>query len=64
VACSSGKKVLGGGFDIETPSDVKIFGSEPSLGGNFRDDLWTALVQNEGSVSRQVTVTAICALPA
>jgi hypothetical protein len=62
VSCSTGKKVLGGGFDIETPDDVKVFSSEPSDGsGNVIDNGWNVFVHNTGSVTRQVTVTAICA---
>lgn len=61
--CSAGKKVLGGGFNIETPTDVKVFATEPSDGaGNYVTDRWSAIVQNTGSVTRQVTVNAICAL--
>jgi hypothetical protein len=63
VACSAGKKVFGGGFDIETPEDVKIFSSEPSDGsGNVIDNGWNVFVHNAGSVTRQVTVIAVCAL--
>jgi hypothetical protein len=62
VDCSAGKKVLGGGFDIETPTDVKVFSSEPAVGGNLSDHSWSVLAQNTGTVGpRQVTVTAICA---
>jgi len=62
VFCSAGKKVLGGGFDIETPDDVKVFSSEPSDGsGNIIDNGWNVFVHNAGSVTRQVTATAICA---
>ncbi len=62
VECPSGKKVLGGGFDIETPADVKVFASEPSDGqGNFIDHGWTVTVQNLGTSVRQTTVSAVCA---
>jgi len=62
VSCSAGKKVLGGGFDLETPDDVKVFSSEPSSNGNVIDNGWSAFVHNAGEVGlRQVTVTAICA---
>ena len=62
VECPIGKRVLGGGFEIETPTDVRVFSSEPSDGdGNLIDHGWNALVQNAGSSSRQTTVTAICA---
>ena len=63
VSCPTGKKVLGGGFDIETPDDVKIFASEPSDGhGNLIDNGWNVGVHNAGTVTRQVTVSAICAV--
>ncbi len=63
VSCSAGKKVLGGGYDIETPDDVKVFSSEPTDGhGNIVNNKWNVMVHNEGSVTRQVTVTAICAI--
>jgi len=62
VECPIGKRVLGGGFDIETPTDVRVFSSEPSDGnGNLIDHGWNAFVQNAGSSTRQTTVTAICA---
>jgi hypothetical protein len=61
VECPAGKKVLGGGFDIETPDDVKVFSSEPSDGlGNIIDHGWNVFVHNTGTVSRQTTVSAIC----
>jgi hypothetical protein len=62
VECPTGKKVLGGGFDIETPDDVKVFSSEPSDGlGNIIDHGWNVFVHNTATVSRQTTVSAICA---
>ena len=62
VSCSAGKKVLGGGYDIETPDDVKVFSSEPTDGsGNIIDNGWNVGVHNAGSVTRQVTVIAVCA---
>ena len=64
VTCSAGNKVLGGGFDIETPVFVQIFSSEPSDGlGNFSDHNWNVSAQNiDPNSARQVTVSAICAL--
>jgi len=63
VNCPAGKRVLGGGFDIETPDYIKVFSSEPSDGaGNLIDNGWNVLVQNAGSSVRQTTVIAICAL--
>lgn len=63
VDCPAGKKVLGGGFDIETPDDVKVFSSEPSDGqGNITDHGWNVFVHNAGTMTRQTTVSAICAL--
>ncbi|SRR5579871_590489 len=50
VECPTGKKVLGGGFNIETPEDIKIFTSEPSDGhGKLIDHGWDVLVQNAGT---------------
>src|SRR5262245_20483733 len=41
VACPAPKKVLGGGYDIETPDFVKVYSSEPSDGsGNVSDHQW------------------------
>ena len=63
AVCPTGKKVLGGGFNIETPTDVKVFASEPSDGaGNVNDHQWTVTVQNSGTAARQTTATAICAM--
>lgn len=62
VECPTGKRVLSGGFDIETPDDVKVFSSEPTDGhGNAIDHGWNVMVHNEGSGTRQTTVIAICA---
>lgn len=62
VDCPSGKKVLGGGFSIETPDDVKIFSSDPSDGhGNLIDHGWDVMVHNTGTQGRQTTAVAICA---
>jgi len=59
--CPAGKKILGGGFDIETPDDLKVFASEPALNGNQING-WTVQVHNISTVNtRQTTVTAICA---
>ena len=63
VTCSSGKKVLGGGFQIETPVFVQVFSSAPTDGlGNLSDHRWNVAVQNtDPNNARQVTVSAICA---
>lgn len=62
VDCPAGKKVLGGGFEIETPDDVKVFSSAPSDGaGNIIDYGWNVFVHNAGTGTRQTTVSAICA---
>ncbi len=62
VDCSAGKKVLGGGFSIETPDDIKVFHSEPSDGhGNLSDHGWDVMVHNTGTMARQTTAIAICA---
>ena len=63
VDCPSGKKVIGGGFNFETPDDIKIFSSDPSDGhGNLVDHSWDVFVHNAGTKDRQVTAIAICAL--
>ena len=62
VDCPAGKKVLGGGFNIETPDDIKVFTSEPSDGqGNLVDHSWDVFVHNAGTQARQVTAIAVCA---
>jgi hypothetical protein len=66
VLCPEGERVLGGGFLVETPLDVKVGGSAPwctdvSCAGNFVTDRWTVVVENTGVVTRQVNVVAICA---
>jgi hypothetical protein len=62
VTCSSGNKVLGGGFSIETPAFVKVFSSQPSDGlSNLSDHSWNVFAQNTDPINaRQVTVGAIC----
>jgi hypothetical protein len=63
VACSSGNKVLGGGFWIENPASVRIFHSLPSDGhSNLSDHNWDVLAQNADPINaRFTTVSAICA---
>ena len=62
VNCPAGKKVLGGGFDIETPDEVKVFSSEPTDGhGNVVDNGWDVMVHNIDTQGRQTTAIAICA---
>lgn len=62
VVCPSGKKVLGGGFDIETPDDVRVYASDPTDGqGNIVNNGWRVMVRNEGVAARQTTAIAICA---
>ncbi len=62
VDCPAGKKVLGGGFSIETPDEVKVFHSEPSDGhGNLVDNGWDVMVHNIDTQGRQTTAIAICA---
>ena len=62
VNCPAGKKVLGGGFDIETPDEVKVFSSEPTDGhGNVIDNGWDVMVHNIDTQGRQTTAIAICA---
>src|SRR5215469_6904140 len=62
VNCPAGKKVLGGGFDIETPEEVKVFSSEPSDGhGNLINNGWDVMVHNIDTQGRQTTAIAICA---
>ena len=62
VACPDGKKVLGGGFNIETPDDVKVYASDPSDGqGNIVNNGWQVMVRNAGTAARQTTAIAICA---
>jgi hypothetical protein len=63
AACSIANKVLGGGFDIETPAFVKVLSTEPSDGaGNVSDHSWNVLAQNtDPNNSRQTTASAVCA---
>ncbi len=63
VACSSGNKVLGGGFSIETAVSVKLFSAAPSDGlGNVSDHQWNVDVLNTHPTNaQQVTAVAICA---
>ena len=62
VDCPAGKKVLGGGFSIETPDFVKVFHSDPDDGhGNLIDNGWDVMVHNTDTQGRQTTAIAICA---
>jgi hypothetical protein len=62
AVCPSGKKVLGGGFDIEIPQDVRVYASDPGDSqGNIVNDGWRVMVRNEGTTARQATAIAVCA---
>ena len=62
ASCPAGKKVLGGGFSIETPDEVKVFHSDPDDGhGNLIDNGWDVMVHNIDTQGRQTTAIAICA---
>ena len=62
VDCPAGKKVLGGGFNTETPDDIKLYASDPSDGrGNLSDTKWRVTVKNIGTSARQTTSIAVCA---
>ena len=62
VDCPAGKKVLGGGFSIETPEEVKVYHSDPDDGhGNLIDNGWDVMVHNIDNQGRQTTAIAICA---
>ena len=62
AVCPSGKKVLGGGFDVEIPHDVRVYASDPGDSqGNIVNDGWRVMVRNEGTTARQATAIAVCA---
>src|SRR5690348_10421071 len=62
AVCPSGKKVLGGGFDMEIPQDLKVYASDPGdRQGNIVNDGWRVMVRNEGTTARQATAIAVCA---
>jgi len=62
AVCPSGKKVLGGGFDMEIPQDLRVYASDPGDSqGNIVNDGWRVMVRNEGTTARQATAIAICA---
>jgi len=65
VACSTGNKVLGGGFNIETPDFINVISSEPSDGlGNLSDRMWNVAAQNtDPNNALQVQASAVCASP-
>ena len=62
AVCPSGKKVFGGGFDIEVPEDVRVYASDPGDSqGNIVNNGWRVMVRNEGTTPRQATAIAVCA---
>jgi hypothetical protein len=62
VECPIGTSVLGGGFSIETPDDIKVYSSIPADGrGNLTHRQWEVGVKNVGTATRQTTAVAICA---
>jgi len=62
VECTTGKKVLGGGFNLGITDEVSILASDPSDGFfNVIDHGWNVLAWNKGSVNRPVSAYAICA---
>jgi hypothetical protein len=62
AVCPSGKKALGGGFDMEIPQDLRVYASDPGDSqGNIVNYGWRVMVRNEGVTARQATAIAICA---
>jgi len=62
AVCPSGKKVVGGGFDVEIPQDVRVYASDPGDSqGNIVNDGWRVMVRNEGTTARQATAIGVCA---
>ena len=62
AVCPSGKKVTGGGFDVEIPQDVRVYASDPGDSqGNIVSDGWRVIVRNEGTTAREATAIAVCA---
>lgn len=62
AVCPGGKKVLGGGFDLEIPEDLRVYASDPGDSqGNTVNDNWRVMVRNEGKTARQATAIAVCA---
>ncbi len=61
VLCSAGKKVLGGGFQLETASAFKLFSSLPTNGqSTFIDNGWNVFAQNIDTLTRQMLAFAVC----
>ena len=62
AVCPDGKKVLGGGFDLEIPEDLRVYASDPTDSqGNILNNGWRVMVRNEGRTARQAAAIAVCA---
>ncbi len=57
AVCPSGKKVLGGGFARYSELDIQITQSQPSTD----NQAWRVYARNDGGVTGNVDVYAICA---
>ena len=61
VFCSANKKVLGGGFQLETASAFKLFYALPrNAQSSAIDNGWGVFAQNTGTAPRQLVAFAVC----
>jgi hypothetical protein len=62
VQCSSGKKVLGGGFILEYAPAIDLYSSlpeDPNNVGSFTDEWWGVFAHNNGTLNTTFGVSAI-----
>jgi hypothetical protein len=62
VQCSSGKKVLGGGFILEYAPAIDLYSSlpeDPAHPGSYTEEWWGVYAHNNGTLSTTFGVSAI-----
>lgn len=64
VSCSTGKKALGGGFEVDTSGDVQVLSSTPNGAtgdGSDNGSGWLAQLKNNSGTAKTVWVWVVCA---
>lgn len=63
VSCSSGKKALGGGFEVDTSGLVQVIASGPNGASGTGDNAggWVIAVKSVGTSASNIHVWVVCA---
>jgi hypothetical protein len=64
VGCSTGKKALGGGFEVDTSGDVQVIASAPNGAtgdGSDNGSGWVGAYKNNSGTAKTVWTWVVCA---